>query len=81
MPYIPERDRAAVEPRIFEKAKTAGELNYQITRLLVKWVGFDMNYERLNAAVGALECAKLELYRRVAAPYEDKKKRLNGDVY
>jgi len=31
--------------------------------------------------VGVLECAKMELYRRVAAPYEDKKKEENGDVY
>jgi len=32
-------------------------------------------------AIGALECAKLELYRRVAAPYEDTKIAENGDVY
>ena len=31
--------------------------------------------------MGALECAKLELYRRVAAPYEDVKIMENGDVY
>lgn len=28
-----------------------------------------------------LECAKLELYRRVVAPYEQQKLELNGDVY
>jgi len=28
-----------------------------------------------------LECSKMELYRRIAAPYEDDKSRLNGDVY
>ena len=31
--------------------------------------------------VGVLECAKLELYRRMAAPYEDEKIEDNGDVY
>ena len=31
--------------------------------------------------VGVLECAKLELYRRLAAPYEDLKIEDNGDVY
>jgi hypothetical protein len=31
-----------------------------------------MRYHHINTAIGALECAKLELYRRVAAPYEDK---------
>jgi len=35
----------------------------------------------INAIIGALECAKLELYRRVAAPYEDDKIAENGDVY
>lgn len=30
---------------------------------------------------GALECCKLEFYRRVAVPYEDRKIKLNGDVY
>jgi hypothetical protein len=32
-------------------------------------------------AVGAIECCKLEFYRRVAAPYEDRKIKTNGDVY
>ncbi len=34
-----------------------------------------------NAVVGALECAKLELYRRMVAPYENGKIAENGDVY
>jgi hypothetical protein len=28
-----------------------------------------------------MDCAKLELYRRVAAPYEDEKMAEAGDVY
>jgi hypothetical protein len=31
--------------------------------------------------MGALECAKLELYRRQVDEYEDQKKVLHGDVY
>lgn len=31
--------------------------------------------------LGALECCKLEFYRRVAVPYEDRKITLNGDCY
>ena len=38
-------------------------------------------YEWINEVIGVLECAKLELYRRVAAPYEDDKRLQNGDVY
>jgi hypothetical protein len=41
----------------------------------------DLRYAHINEAIGALECAKLELYRRVAAPYEDEKMKESGDVY
>jgi hypothetical protein len=64
-----------------------GELNYLITRVVQKYVwskaacGGKPNYRRFNAAIGALECAKLELYRRAVAPYEDQKIKENGDVY
>jgi len=34
----------------------------------------------MNDAIGALEGAKLELYRRVISKYEDKKIMENGDV-
>ena len=37
--------------------------------------------DELNAAIGVLECAKLELYRRVVAMYEDGKIKENGDVF
>jgi len=40
-----------------------------------------LSYTFINDCVGALEGAKLELYRRVASPYEDKKIAENGDVY
>ena len=35
----------------------------------------------IGDVVNAMECAKLEFYRRVAAPYEDTKIKENGDVY
>lgn len=60
-------------------AKRAGVLNYAITRLLVAL--YEKSYTELNEAVGVLECAKLELYRRRLAPYEDEKCGENGDVY
>jgi len=40
-----------------------------------------LSYTQINAVIGVLECAKMELYRRIAAPYEDKKSRESGDVY
>lgn len=64
-----------------------GNLNYIITCLLYqsysKWSDGSSNlgYSDMNNMIGILECAKLELYRRLAAPYEDKKIDENGDVY
>lgn len=60
---------------------TTGELNYLVTKLITKWLGKDPSYAAINAVIGVLECAKLELYRRIAAPYEDTKIEQNGDVY
>ena len=61
-----------------------GTLNYIITRLCDYWtkdVDGKATYERYNAVIGVLECAKQELYRRQVVPYEDQKWQQNGDVY
>jgi hypothetical protein len=77
MPYIDPNRRAEG----FE-AQNIGELNYLITMLVKDYIERKgKNYANLNSVVGVLECAKLELYRRVAAPYEDMKCDENGDVY
>lgn len=78
-------------PYITNEAKTRlpsmgpanpGELNYLITNLLIDYLHkMGKNYQNINDVLGALEGAKLEFYRRVAAPYEDKKIQENGDVY
>jgi len=39
------------------------------------------SYQTINDIIGALEGAKMEFYRRVVVPYEDKKIKDNGDVY
>ena len=84
MPYIkPERrseivdDNGLIDPL---EIRTAGELNFAITMLVDDFVQYP-SYDNFNAAIGALECAKLELYRRRIANYEDIKMRENGDVY
>lgn len=82
MPYIDEAERDALGLVHEEHALTPGELNYQITQLLDEYVRtHGKSYATLNDVLGAVEGAKLEFYRRVAAPYEDVKARLNGDVY
>lgn len=80
MPYIDHAVRSSLEDgRI---PSEAGELNYLVTKLCDAFLmKTGLSYKNLNQAIGALECAKLELYRRVAAPYEDKKLIANGEVY
>ena len=61
--------------------KSAGELNYLVTMLTHRFLNqTPENYQTYNDAIGALEGAKLELYRRHVAEYEDLKRTENGDV-
>jgi hypothetical protein len=84
MPYINQHQRdqiahATTAPRI---TLDAGSLNYLITKLVIDHIQLHgTSYRTINEAIGVLECAKLELYRRLAAPYEDTKIATNGDVY
>ena len=87
MPYIKVDDRKkfkAVMCPFLVSAElnrlTAGELNYLFTKIIDRQLD-NANYARYNEIIGALECCKLELYRRMLIPYEDKKKKENGDVY
>jgi len=90
MPYIKkeQRDRILKEFGhgtkyiVIDTINFSGELNYAITELMNAWlVKHGVNYTEINTLVGVLECAKLELYRRIASPYEDEKIQQNGDVY
>lgn len=82
MPYIKPEQRLDIDEALESVIATnAGDLNYAITVLVNTYISEKgKNYARINEAVGALECAKLELYRRLAAPYEDSKIAENGDV-
>jgi hypothetical protein len=81
MPYVKAEQRQRLDAG--QGPADAGELNYAITRIIDDYLGRKggVRYAHLNEVVGALECVKLELYRRVAAPYEDAKIAENGDVY
>ena len=80
MPYITMQDRLKLADG--RQAATAGELNYLITDLCDTFLATKgRKYEHVNSVIGALECAKQEFYRRIAAPYEDEKLQENGDVY
>ena len=81
MPYIEPQARERIDRG--GAPTTPGELNYAITRLVDAYLiaKGGIRYAHLNEVMGTLECAKLELYRRLAAPYEDEKRREAGDVY
>ena len=85
MPYIKQDRREAlayVSRNGEEVPGTAGELNYLLTETCLEYCrAKGLNYATINDVLGALEGAKLEFYRRVAAPYENTKIEQNGDVY
>ena len=77
MPYITQNEREYL--KIYHKPKTAGQLNYLITRLCLKYAQ-PLKYQKIAEVTGVLENVKQEFYRRFAAPYEDAKMSENGDV-
>lgn len=85
MPYIKQEDRArfaSILERLNEvPIRSAGELNFLVTSVVHHYLQqFPKSYGTYNEAIGALEAAKLELYRRQVAPYEDIKIQENGDL-
>lgn len=85
MPYIEEKERAKIDPRLDYLIEglgllKPGELNYILSRIV--WDQFDKNpsYTQGNALVGVLQCVDAEFYRRKLAPYEDQKIKENGDI-
>lgn len=91
MPYIAQPKRDVLDPHIDGLLNALrelecddplnnmeGNLNYIITTLAKRTIA--PGYRGINDMVGMLECAKLELYRKIAAPYEDQKEFEHGVV-
>lgn len=86
MPYIAGEDREELDPTSAltgsqREATTPGELTFQLTCLVDGYLAGNLDFQAIAEVLGALEATKLELYRRIVAPYEDVKIDLNGDVY
>ena len=87
MPYIQQSRRDGIDlelgaDRLDWSPSDAGDLNFVVSTFIqnrLKDKG--LKYAVVNEMIGALECCKLELYRLVAAPYEDEKLEENGRVY
>ena len=75
MPYIQPELRSEKVTEL-----NPGILNYRISKLLWDYFNEQPGYQRINDVLGVLEGAKLEFYRRIAAPYEDVKMQANGDI-
>tara|TARA_Y100000296_G_C5178378_1_gene261563 strand:+ start:2143 stop:2556 length:414 start_codon:yes stop_codon:yes gene_type:complete len=79
--HVNVRDRLIHPP-----APTLSRFTSELYRFVVKFENRKTNLTKdgidLKARIlGAVECAKLELYRRAVVPYEKKKIKENGDVY
>jgi hypothetical protein len=84
MPYIKNNQRnifGDLPKDLGYSCDNAGELNYVFTVIVQNYLrDKGLNYQNINDCIGVLEGSKLELYRRIAAPYEDIKIDENGDV-
>jgi hypothetical protein len=82
MPYIAGQTRRDELDDGTTVPENVGELNFKITKLIDNYLYYHgLSYSTINEITGVMECAKLEFYRRIAIPYEEKKIRENGDVY
>lgn len=87
MPYIePERREEydtlieALDSRLEDMGREAGDLNYVISRLCgLMWKG-EPRYKTICFVIGTLVCVAFEFYRRVAGGYEDLAIKKNGDL-
>jgi hypothetical protein len=85
MPYIKKIDRKKFESLMItlqhSYPTSVGELNYLVSCLVKMYIDVHGgNYQAFNDAIGAMECSKMEMYRRFAIPYEDLKCKENGDI-
>lgn len=60
---------------------TPGEVAYAVTQLILRSSLDTKSYAGLAQTVGVLETVKLEFQRRLVAPYEDFKRKINGDAF
>ena len=84
MPYITKDRRKKIDKvldRVIFNKLDDGELNYTITKICHCFVKDKrIKYFSLVRVMGCLICVMFELYRMVAAPYEDKKRMENGPI-
>jgi hypothetical protein len=85
MPYTKQKDRDEVTfyiNNLRSKITTKGDLNYLICELTAQLIEKNggMGYTNVSNWIDAVHGAETELRRRLLNPYEEVKKRENGDV-
>jgi len=84
MPYIEQTKRVNLDPALNMLAtfvSNGGDLNYCFSMMCKHFIEcHGESYQNYAVCISSLEAAKLELYRRKVAPYEDKKIEENGDI-
>ena len=84
MPYIVKerRSRMLKGGYLSQADMTPGDLTFVVSTLMDRYLMLHgVNYTNINALIGVLECAKLELYSRIAVPFVERKRHENGDIY
>ena len=75
--------------QLLRAPSTVGQLNYLLTSLCLAYIrernnteefGPVLTYGAINDVIGALECCKQEIYRRVGVPLENRAMGRNGDL-
>ena len=85
MPYIAKSEKDKVDKGLLalhlSELTNAGSLNYAIHQVVAQYISQNKeSYQTYNDIIGVLDCAKMELYRRLISDYEDKKITQNKDV-
>ena len=80
MPYIDKKRRKEIKRPVCD-VRNAGELNHLLTLMIFNYLPDAPRYQDYNEVMGVLTCMQMEFYRRLVAPYEDKKRAEWGDVF
>lgn len=83
MPYLREQQaRDDMDAGNLRPPANGAELNYSICRLIDQFlIAKGRTYATLAEVDAALSLSQFEFRRRIVAPYENIKKRENGDVF
>jgi hypothetical protein len=87
MPYITQDDRQqydadldAIDEGLDEYGYISGHVTYVLYKIMARWFKKQPSYSTICKIRGCLIGTLAEFDRRIAAPYEDKKIKENGDV-